>query len=47
MSNNAEVAFRSGYIEKLFLKISQNSQEYTYAGVSFLIKLHAVDLQPH
>ena len=35
--------FRSSYrrcsVEKLFLEISQNSQENTYARVSFLIKL--------
>ena len=28
-------------MEKVFLAISQNSQENSYAGVSFLIKLQA------
>ena len=40
MSNNAEAAFWSGDIEKLFLKISQNSQEYTYDRVSFYLQPH-------
>ena len=29
------------YVKKVFLEISQNSQENTYARVSFLIKLPA------
>ena len=32
-------------IKKVFLKFSQNSQENTCAGVSFLIKLQALGLQ--
>ena len=31
--------------KKVFLKISQNSQEHSCVGVSFLIKLHAWGLQ--
>ena len=33
------------YEKKVFLEISQNSQEITCAKVSFLIKLQASDLQ--
>ena len=36
-----EVAAHRGCIEKVFLEISQNSQESTCARVSFLIKLQA------
>ena len=32
-------------VKKVFLEISQNSQENTYATVSFLIKLQASGLQ--
>ena len=32
-------------VRKVFLEISQNSQETTYARVSFLIKSYASDLQ--
>ena len=31
-------------VKMVFLKISQNSQENTCVGVSFLIKLHALGL---
>ena len=43
ISDYAEAAVRSGSIEKLFWEISQNSQENTCAGVSFLRKLDAVN----
>ena len=33
------------FYKKVFLKISQNSQENTCAGVSFLIKLQVPRLQ--
>ena len=33
------------YCKKVFLEISKNPQENTYASVSFLIKLHASGLQ--
>ena len=36
-----EAVFWKCSIEKVFLEISQNLQESTYARVSFLIKLHA------
>ena len=32
-------------VKKLFLKISQNSPENTFAGVFFLVKLQASDLK--
>ena len=32
-------------VKKVFLEISQNSQENTFARVSFLIKLQAEDLK--
>ena len=38
------VAWRCS-VKKVFLEISQNSQENVCARVSFLIKLHASDLQ--
>ena len=37
--NNPEAATRSVLCKKLFLEISQNSQENTCTRVSFLIKL--------
>ena len=37
----AEAVVRRCSVEKVFLEISQNSQENTYARVSFLIKLQA------
>ena len=40
-----EVAAHRGCVEKVFLEISQNSQENTCARVSFLIKLQAWGLQ--
>ena len=39
-----EAATRSCYVKKVFLKISQNSQENTCVGVSFLIKLKNLSL---
>ena len=36
----SEAVVRRCSVEKVFLKISQNSQENTSARVSFLIKLH-------
>ena len=41
----SEAATRGVLWKKVFLEISQNSQENTCARVSFLIKLHASDLQ--
>ena len=32
-------------VKKMFLEISQNSQENNFARISFLIKLQAPDLQ--
>ena len=32
-------------VKKVFLKMSQNSQENTFVGVSFLIKLQASSLK--
>ena len=40
-----EAAAGSVLREKMFLEISQNLQENTYARVSFLIKLQTSDLQ--
>ena len=40
-SGNTEAAARRCSVEKVFLKISQNSPENTCARVSFLIKLQA------
>ena len=37
----AEVVVRRCSVKKMFLETSQNSQENTCAGVSFLIKLQA------
>ena len=42
-----EAATRAVLCEKAFLEISQNSQENTYARVSFSIKLEATGLQLH
>ena len=36
-----EAAARKCFVTKVFLKISQNSQENTCANVSFLMKLQA------
>ena len=33
------------FCPKMFLKILQNSQKYVFAGVSFLIELHAGNLK--
>ena len=41
MSNDSEVATRGVPYEKVFLEISQNSQENTCARASFLINLQA------
>ena len=38
MVNKTEVVVRSCFVKKVFLEISQNSQENTCASVSFLIK---------
>ena len=38
---HTEAAIRGVLLKKVFLKISQNSQENTCARVSFLIKLQA------
>ena len=43
--NYPEAVIRMCYVEKVFLKISQNSQKNTCARVSFLIKLQASSLQ--
>ena len=40
----SETVSRRCFIKKLFLKISQNSQENNRAGVSFLIKLKPANL---
>ena len=40
-ATNTEAATRCVLCKKVFLEISQNSQENTYARVSFLIKLQA------
>ena len=42
-----EAATRGVYGKKVFLEISQNSQENTCARVSFLIKLQASGLRTH
>ena len=39
--HNKEAAVQSCSVKKVFLEISQNSQENTFARVSFLIKLQA------
>ena len=41
----SEAVVRSCSVKKVFLEISQNSQENTCARVSFLIKLQASGLQ--
>ena len=38
---NSEAVFQTCSVKKVFLEISQNSQENTYTRVSFLIKLQA------
>ena len=43
--NNLEAVVRSCSVKKVFLEISQNSQENTCARVSFLIKLQSSGLQ--
>ena len=40
--NIAEAVFWRRFLKKVFLEISQNSQENTWARVSFLIKLQAL-----
>ena len=42
-----EEVVRRCYVEKIFLEISQNSQEKICGRVSFLIKLQARGLQLH
>ena len=44
-SQNSGAATRGVLHKKVFLEISQDSQENTYVRVSFLIKLHASGLQ--
>ena len=44
-SNSSEVAIRRCSVEKMFLKISHDSQENTCPRVSFLIKLQGLGLQ--
>ena len=46
-SDCAEAAVPRSSIKKVLLEISRNSQENTFAGVSFLIKLDTEDLQRH
>ena len=41
----SEVVARKSSLKKVFLKISQNSQENICAGFSFAIKLQAGNLQ--
>ena len=41
----AEAVVQRCSVKKLFLEISQNSQENTCAGVSCLMKLQVLDLQ--
>ena len=41
----AEAVVRMCSVEKVFLEISQNSQENNCARVSFLIKLQALDYE--
>ena len=43
----AEAVVRTYSVKKVFLKISQNSQEKTCARVSFLTKLQGWSLQLH
>ena len=42
-TDNMEVATRCALFKKVFLEISQNSQENTCVRVSFLIKLQVWD----
>ena len=44
-SNNTEAVVRRCSVKKVYLEISQNSQEKTCARFSFLIKLQAWRLQ--
>ena len=44
--DTSEAVARRCSVKKVFLEISQNSQENTCAIVSFLIKLQASDLRP-
>ena len=46
MSVIKEAAVQRCSVKKVFLVISQNSQENTFAKVSFLIKLQASGLRP-
>ena len=45
LPEGTEAAVRRGSIKKMFLKISQNSQENKFIWFSFLIKLQACRLQ--
>ena len=42
---DAEAAAQRCFVKKMFLEISQSSQEKTYARISFLIKLEGLGLQ--
>ena len=44
-SGVSEAVVQSYSIKKVFLEILQDSQENTFVGVSFLIKLQASSLQ--
>ena len=44
---NIEAFAKKCSVKKVFLEISQNSQEDTSTRVSILIKLHASGLQPY
>ena len=45
MKGITEAVVQRSSVKKLFLEISQNPQEYTYARASFLIKLQAIGLK--
>ena len=45
LPEGTEAAVRRGSIKKIFLKVSQNSQENKFIWLSFLIKLQAWRLQ--
>ena len=47
MCDRTEAVTQRCSVEKVFLEISQNSQENTCARVFFLIKLQASGLQPY
>ena len=45
MNKDSEAVARRCFVKKVFLEISQNSQENTCSRVSFLIKLQAKGLE--